>query len=362
MGLKITRELPRVLRKFEASRSSWTWKWDGRVTATVGLRSDVNEVLCVERGDTSDRNFGLALDVGTTTVVGHLVDLTSGTTREAAAKYNSQIKYGADVISRINYARQPGGAEALHQAVIQDVDTLIDDLVQRPQVGRGDIHCVVAAGNTAMLHFLLGLEADLIRLSPVCARRRPARRRCGRPRSACASTPAASSTPCPWSAATSAATSPPGSWPPGCTESEELSLLLDIGTNGEVVLGNRDFLVACSASAGPAFEGGSVTCGMRATCGAIDSVRIFRHGLAVSTTTIDDGPPVGLCGTGLIDALAEMFLAGMVDRSGRFQVDRAPEPLPRLRGGRPAGVRAGRRQGVGQRPRRGHHARPTSRT
>ena len=86
---------------------------------------------------------------------------------------------------------------------------------------------------------------------------------------------------------------------------------MDIGTNGEVVLGNRDFLVACSASAGPAFEGGSVSCGMRATSGAIDSVRILPPGPAVSATTIDDGPPLGLCGTGLIDALAEMFLAGL---------------------------------------------------
>jgi uncharacterized 2Fe-2S/4Fe-4S cluster protein (DUF4445 family) len=108
----------------------------------------------------------------------------------------------------------------------------------------------------------------------------------------------------------------------GLHRSDELSLLLDIGTNGEVVLGNKEFLVACSASAGPAFEGGSVTCGMRATSGAIDSVRIF-HQLAVSATTIDDQPPVGLCGTGLIDALSEMLLAGIVDRKGHFRVDRA---------------------------------------
>jgi uncharacterized 2Fe-2S/4Fe-4S cluster protein (DUF4445 family) len=106
----------------------------------------------------------------------------------------------------------------------------------------------------------------------------------------------------------------------GMHASDELSLLLDIGTNGEAVLGNKDFLVACSASAGPAFEGGTVSCGMRATAGAIDSVRIFRHGLAVSATTIGDAPPVGLCGTGLIDALCEMFQAGVVDRAGRLQV------------------------------------------
>jgi uncharacterized 2Fe-2S/4Fe-4S cluster protein (DUF4445 family) len=109
----------------------------------------------------------------------------------------------------------------------------------------------------------------------------------------------------------------------GMHASDELSLLIDLGTNGEVVLGNRDFLVACSASAGPAFEGGSVSCGMRATFGAIDSVRISTPECRISTTTIDDGPPLGLCGTGLIDALAQMFLAGLVDRSGRFQVHRA---------------------------------------
>ncbi len=323
MGLKITQELPRVLRECKQNRSSWNWQWGGRVTATVGLRDDVSEVLFVERGDTSDRNFGLALDVGTTTVVGHLVDLTTGTTREAAAKYNSQIKFGADVINRINYTRQPSGAQALHKAIIQDVDVLIDELVQRAQVGRGDIHCVVAAGNTTMLHFLLGLEADLIRLSPFVP---------------------AATTPPPFRAAEAGLRIHPrgllyampmvgsyvggditaGILTSGIYRSQRLSLLLDIGTNGEVVLGNKDFLVACSASAGPAFEGGSVSCGMRATAGAIDSVRIFRQTLSVSATTIDESPPVGLCGTGLIDALSEMFLAGLVDRNGRFQVDRAP--------------------------------------
>jgi len=111
----------------------------------------------------------------------------------------------------------------------------------------------------------------------------------------------------------------------GMHRSEELALQLDIGTNGEVVLGNKDFLVACSASAGPAFEGGSVSCGMRATSGAIDSVQIFQHPLAVTATTIDGRPPVGLCGTGLIDALSAMFLAGLLDRSGCFQVGRAPD-------------------------------------
>ena len=323
MGLKITQELAGLLRTCRTSRSSKSWKWDGRVTATVALRNDVDEVLYVEQGDTSDRNFGLALDVGTTTVVGHLVDLTSGTTREAAAKYNSQIGFGADIIHRINHARQPGGPETLHRVVIEDIDTLIDDLVQHARVGRGDIHCIVASGNTTMLHFLLGLETDLIRLSPFI--------------------PSASCPPPVRAAEVGLRIHPRGilyAMPmvgsyvggdvtagvlaSGMAESDEISLLLDIGTNGEVVLGNRDFLVACSASAGPAFEGASISCGMRATSGAIDSVRIFRQGTTISATTIDDQPPVGLCGSGLIEALSEMLLAGVVDRSGRFQPRQAP--------------------------------------
>lgn len=324
MGLKMLRELPRVLRRCRKKRSSWTWEWDGRVTATAALRNDLHEVICVEQGDTSDRCFGLALDVGTTTMVAHLVDLTSGATREAAAKYNSQIEYGADVINRINHARQPGGADALHQAVIDDVETLIDDLVERTQVGRGDIQCVVASGNTPMLHLLLGLESDLIRLSPfVPLTTSPPPLRAAEiglrihPRGVLYAMPMVGSF--------VGGDITAGILVSGMHDSDEISLLLDIGTNGEVVLGNREFLAACSASAGPAFEGGSVSCGMRATGGAIDSVRIFQPGLAVSATTIDGRPPVGLCGTGLIDALSEMFLSGILDRNGQFQMDRAAD-------------------------------------
>ena len=321
MGLKTCQQLPRILRRLEKGRSSWSWTWDGRVTATIGSRSDVHEVLCVESGNTRLRNFGLALDVGTTTVVAHLVDLVSGATREAAAKYNSQIKFGADVISRINYARQAGGPEEVHRAITQDIDALIDDIVVRSGIGRGDIQCVVAAGNTAMLHFLLGLESDLIRIAPF--------------------TPAALAPPPVRAAELGIRIHPRGllySMPMvgsfvggditsgilacGMDRSDEISLLIDLGTNGELVLGNRDFLVASSASAGPAFEGGSIACGMRATSGAIDSVRIAPDDGRIELTTIDGGTPVGLCGTGLIDALAQMFLAGLVDRSGRFQVDR----------------------------------------
>ena len=182
---------------------------------------------------------------------------------------------------------------------------------------------MVAAGNTAMLHFLLALEPDLIRISPfVPAATSPPAFRAAEiglrinPRGILYILPMAGS----YIGGDITA----GILASGMHQSEEIALLLDIGTNGEVVLGNREFLVACSASAGPAFEGGSISCGMRATSGAVESVRIRRQNLAVSTTTIDGGPPVGLCGTGLIDAIAEMLWTGIVDRSGHFQMDRAP--------------------------------------
>ncbi len=324
MGLKVIRDLPRQLRHCQKRRRGSKWFWHGAVTATVALRGAVHEVLAVEAEDNSRRSFGLALDIGTTTVVAHLVDLNTGKTVEAAAKYNSQLEYGADVISRINFARQPQGAERLHEAIIHDVEVLIDDLVARTHVGRGDIECVVAAGNTTMLHLLLGLETDLIRMAPFV--------------------PVAGSPP-PIRAAEVGIRIHPrgllyvlpmvgsfvggditaGILVAGIHKREELSLLLDIGTNGEVVLGSQEFLMACSASAGPAFEGGSVTCGMRATAGAIDSVRIGSPRFMIRVTTIEDAAPVGICGTGLIDLLAELFLAGLIDRNGHFQVHLAPE-------------------------------------
>ncbi len=323
MGLKICRQLPYTLRKVVRERGRVQWNWDGRVTATVGVRGPVLEVLSVEPGNTADRNFGLALDIGTTTVVAHLVDLVHGTTREAAAKYNSQLSFGADVIGRINYARQPHGGEDLQRAIVKDIDTLIQDLEVRSQIGRGDIQCIVAAGNTAMLHFLLGLEPDLIRLSPF--------------------TPVAASPPPVRAAEIGIRVNPrailytlpmigsfvggdvtAGIMASGMHLADEVSLLIDLGTNGEIVLGNREFLVACAASAGPAFEGGSVACGMRATRGAIDTVRISPNGDHIAVSTIDGGRAVGICGTGMIDALAQLFLAGLVDRGGRFQVDRCP--------------------------------------
>ena len=348
MGLKIIRDLPTTLRELDRSKSAWKWTWKGAITAAVGVRAGVDEVLFVEPGDTSGRSYGLALDIGTTTVVAHLVDLTTGATREAAAKYNSQIDYGADVIARINSARQPGGAERLHKAVVEDVETLLEDLVKRAGIARGDVDCIIASGNTTMLHLLLGLESDLIRLSPfvpVATTSPPVRAA----EIGIRANPRALLYTMPMIASYVGGDITSGIMASGIHEAEGISLLFDIGTNGEIVLGNKEFLVACSASAGPAFEGGQIKCGMRATAGAIDTVRIAPD-LTVEASTIDDSPAVGLCGTGLVDALAQMFLAGVVDRNGQLQVDRCPDRyIDSNEDGRPEFVLVSAKESGGQR-------------
>ena len=334
VGLKVTRELPELLRELKKSRSRWEWDWQGRVTATLGLRGEITEVIQVERGNTSDRLFAVCADIGTTTVVAHLVDLIAGRTVEAAATYNSQIEYGADIITRINFARSPGGAEKLHKAVIGDVNNLIDDLLTRSRVARSDVMLVVASGNTTMMHLVLGLDVDLIRLSPFvqCTSAPPPYRAAEagmkvNPRGLLYVLPMVGS----YVGADITA----GVLASGMYEKDELALFFDIGTNGEVVLGNREWLIACSASAGPAFEGGAIRYGMRATSGAIDKVRIYRNDRRVSVTTIDDAPPVGLCGTGLIDVAAEMLRAGVIDRAGSFRTGVAPARFRDGEDGRP---------------------------
>jgi uncharacterized 2Fe-2S/4Fe-4S cluster protein (DUF4445 family) len=324
MELDVLRRLPRSLRRLRRKGAAWSWAWDGRVTVALGRRGESDEVLGVEPGDSSARGFGLAVDVGTTTVVAHLVDLHSGETRAAAAKYNSQINFGGDVISRIQHTRQPGGAKALQRAVVADIDALVAELAARTGIDREDVLGVVAAGNTTMLHLLLGLETDPIRLAPFV----PAAG-CVEPLRAAEIGlrlhPRAMLYAMPMVGSFVGGDMTAGVLACGLHRADELSLLIDIGTNGEMVLGNREFAVACAASAGPAFEGGSVTCGMRAAAGAIDSVRIGRDALTVSVSTIGRRPALGLCGSGLIEALAEMLRAGLVDRSGRFQPDRLPE-------------------------------------
>jgi len=303
-GLKIIRSLPFTMRECN-------WK----VTATLGIRGGTVEVIQVEEGNTSDRNFAVAVDVGTSTVVAHLVNLNTFETMDAEATYNSQMIYGEEVTRRIIYAELKGG-DKLREAIVDDINNLITTLISRNNLRLNDVMAVVCAGNTAMIHFLLELDPSQIRREPyipVCTCPPPVRAaEVGiriNPRGLLYSLPSIAS----WVGADITA----GILATGLYQAEELTMLIDIGTNGEIVIGNKDWMVCCSASAGPAFEGSGVKSGMRAAEGAIEKVKISEEG-KVYYTTIGGGKPRGICGSGLIDAMAELLKSGFIDKSGRL--------------------------------------------
>jgi uncharacterized 2Fe-2S/4Fe-4S cluster protein (DUF4445 family) len=309
MGLKIIKSLPQVLR---AS--------DYKITATVGLRRDIAEVMNVEAGDTSGDNFIVVVDMGTTTVVAHLVDAHTMKTLDAKACFNSQGVYGREVTRRIISSEQKG-VEELQRLLVEDINGLINSLAASRGVKLKDITAVVCAGNTAMGHFLLGLNPRNIRRYPyVPVSVSPPPLRAAEvgleinPRGLLYSLPGISG----WVGSDITA----GILYTRMSEKPELTLLLDIGTNGEVVIGHKDWLVATSASAGPALEGASVDCGMRAERGAVE--RVFAENGEVRFRTIDDAPPKGICGSGIIDLLGVLLREGFINRSGRFQPERSP--------------------------------------
>ncbi len=303
MGLKIIKNLSEILREN-----------DYKITATVGLRKDIAEVMNIDGGDTSMRNYMVVVDMGTTTIVAHLVDANTMKTLDARACFNSQGIYGREVTRRMITAEQKG-VEELQRILVEDINQLITALAGSAGVAPRDITAVVAAGNSAMGHFLLGLCTRNIRRTPyVAVTVAPPPLRAAEvgleinPRGLLYSLPGISG----WVGSDVTA----GILCTQLHEQEELSLLVDIGTNGEIVIGNRQWLVSCSASAGPALEGASVECGVRAEKGAVE--RVFVEDGRIAYKTIDDAPAKGICGSGIIDVVAVLLDQGIINRSGRF--------------------------------------------
>jgi len=288
MGLKILRTLPQILRE-----SNY------RVTATVGLRRDIAEIMNIEGGNFENQNYMVVVDMGTAAIVAHLVDANTTDTLDAKACFNSGGIYGREVTCRMIMAEKKG-VEELQRLLVEDINKLIEGLAKDNNISLKNITAVVCAGNTAMGHFLLGLPTDYIRRSPYVP---------------------TSTAPPPLRAAEVGIKICPrgGILATGMSEAEELSLLIDIGTNGEIIIGNKDWLISCSASAGPALEGASVECGMRAERGAIE--KVYREGDEIKYVTIGDKPPRGLCGSGIIDLVAVLLDAGIINRSGLFVSD-----------------------------------------
>ncbi len=275
------------------------------------------------------RPIGLALDIGTTTMTAYLVDLTSGQVMASSAEYNGQIAYGEDVISRIVYAGKEGGLEDLGRAVRATLATLLERLRLRTGVPPERIHKVTVAGNTTMIHLFLGLPPAPIRLSPYIptANQPPAYRAADL---ALPLNPAAIVDCLQGVASYVGADITAGVLACGLAEAEALTLFIDVGTNGEMVLGTRDWMVTCACSAGPAFEGAGVVDGMRATEGAIEEVWVSSQTYEPTYRVIGDVPPRGICGSGLISLLAELFVTGVIDRAGNVKLDL---DTPRVRQG-----------------------------
>ena len=303
-GLFNLRGIGRLVRE-----SNW------QVTANLSRRGKTTEVVALEPGDTSARNYGVAVDIGTTTVVAHLTDLNTSEILGTQAMYNSQIQYGEDVITRIIHASEhEDGLATLTKSIVDDINGLIGALVEGSGVALNDVTYIVCSGNTTMIHILMGLDITNIRREPYI--------------------PSANSVPVVRAAEVGIAINPrgllaclpgiasfvgsdvtAGVLASGMNQSQELALFFDLGTNGEIAVGNREWLICCSASAGPAFEGGGIKCGMRAMEGAIERLAINDRGVPVYET-IGRVKPKGICGTGLIDSVAEMVRVGYLDRSG----------------------------------------------
>ena len=274
--------------------------------------------LPLSRAASGGAPLGVALDLGTSTLAATLVDLSDGSVLSRATADNPQMACGEDLISRVVFAEETtGGFELLRGRLLSGVDRLVRRLLEASPV-RGDVTDVVAAGNTVLSHFLYGISPSPIRRPPYHPVRKEYPAVPGGTLGTAPATARAMWRLFPSLGGFVGGDVVAGILASGMHRQEEVSLLFDVGTNGEVALGNRDWRIVCSSSAGPAFEGGEVGCGMRAYPGAIQSFRIEPGTGATEWTVIGHGRPAGLCGSGILDLCAELFRAGIVDRSGRF--------------------------------------------
>ena len=293
---------------------------DFRVRCVLARDEDCVHIMDVGSMKSKRRICGLAIDIGTTTVTAALVDMENGELLAKASAGNAQIRYGADVINRIIESGREGGRERLRRAVVEEtIVPLIGTLCRKAKIYQKQIYRACIAGNTTMSHLLLGLYADPVRMEPFI----PSFFQCHELR-------LADVLPDMHPEAGLILTPNVGSYVGGditagllaCTlwNRDELALFIDLGTNGEIVLGSSEYLFTCACSAGPAFEGGDISCGMRATNGAIEEVRIDKESMEPTLSII--GPknqkPIGLCGSGIIDTVAELFRGGIISPKGKF--------------------------------------------
>lgn len=318
---ELLRELPFSLREKN---------WEVTVILLKGKRAEEPaRIIAVEPGNTSDRLYGLAVDIGTTTICGLLIDLNTGQVLADSTSYNEQIRYGEDVISRMIYSQRPGGLKELQELVVRTINKVIEAVCRKVMISPSDISYIMAAGNTVMSQLLLAINPKYLREAPYV--------------------PTCSQMPLTRAAAIGVYAHPSvrlflypsiasyvggdivaGVHAAQMHKSAELTLFIDIGTNGEIVVGNQDWMACAACSAGPAFEGGGIKHGMRANTGAIENFHIHPETLDPMLVTIDMSKPCGICGSGLISIVSELLEAKVIDQQGKF--DRHLEH-PRIRDG-----------------------------
>lgn len=302
------KKLARVLRDSDFS-----------IRCVLETEGDAVTVLDVMPAGDATPIAGLVVDLGTTSVAALLVNMEDGSVLAKASTGNGQIRYGADVINRIIESGREGGGTRLQKAVVDEsITPLAEQLCAAAGIGMKNIYRMCLAGNTTMNHLLLGLYAEPVRMEPYI----PTFFHCDDIRTSSLHMrlhPDARLILAP-----NIGSYVGGDITAGCFASmlwnrEEMALFIDLGTNGELVFGNNEFLMSCACSAGPAFEGGDISCGMRATDGAIDAMKIDKATMEPDYTVIGNARhPVGICGSGIIDTIAELFKAGIINGKGKF--------------------------------------------
>uniref|UniRef100_A0A7V4JQF5 DUF4445 domain-containing protein n=1 Tax=Thermodesulfobacterium geofontis TaxID=1295609 RepID=A0A7V4JQF5_9BACT len=320
ININILKKLPYILREKE---------FEVTFNLYYDPKKDRYYLVDIESGNKTFHNLGVAIDIGTTTLQLELINLNTGEILASTSDYNPQISYGEDVISRIEFAKRKDGLKILASKVKEKIVNLIEEMLREAQKNLEDINLISIAGNSVMSHLFLELEPKYLREYPYV--------------------PVTTEFPLifskdlglPFKETTLIQISPckasyiggdivAGVVASRIAEEEPLTLFIDLGTNGEIVLGNREFLMCASCSAGPAFEGGGIKNGIRAVSGAIEAVNIDPITFEPMILTIEKKPPKGICGSGIISLLANLFRVGLIDKSGKFIKD---IKHPRLREG-----------------------------
>jgi uncharacterized 2Fe-2S/4Fe-4S cluster protein (DUF4445 family) len=312
VDLSVIRKIPDVMRED-----------DFKVTATLVRpvrKIGRTRIINVEPGDATQRSYAIAVDIGTTTIYGQVIDFITGEVLAEHGEFNGQISYGEDVISRIVYAEKAGGLERLHSVVVSTINGVLKKIIKRSKVDPDDISTITLAGNTTMTQLMLKVNPRYIRRAPYV--------------------PAATLYPpikavslgldlgehvialvYPAVSSYVGGDIVAGVMGSGIYLSDDLTLYMDVGTNAEIVIGNKDWLACAACSAGPAFEGGGLKFGMRAAKGAIEDFSLDPVTLEPMIVTIGNVRPKGICGSGLIIMVATLFEMGMINNLGKFDRD-----------------------------------------